>query len=72
MNSREEFEESSSFDLLMNFKFTFQHLDTFGDHPPGHRTSVGPLLGLVCGRLPGSLSLGPSSDPLPNPPLKSD
>ena len=23
------------FDLLMNFKFVFSHLDTFGDHPLG-------------------------------------
>ena len=58
------------FDLLMNFKFVFSHLDTFGDHPLGQRPSLGLRLGPVCGRLPGSLSLGPSSDPLLDPPSK--
>ena len=58
MNSREEFEDASSFDLLMNFKFVFQHLDAFGEHPPGHLPGAPPglRLGLLPGRLPGSLS----------------
>ena len=44
------------FDLLLNFKFVFSHLDTFGHHPLGQRPSLGLRLGPVCGRLLGSLS----------------
>ena len=44
------------FDLLMNFKFAFSHLNTFGHHPLGQCPSLGLRLGPVCGRLPGSLS----------------
>ena len=60
------------FDLLLNLKFMFSHPDTFGPHSFGQRPSLGLRLGPVCGRLPGSLSLGPSSDPLLDPPFKSD
>ena len=71
VNSREEFEESSSFDLLMNFKFVFHHLDTFGEHPPGHLPGPPPglRLGPLPGRLPGPL-LDPLLDLLPDPPSK--
>ena len=44
------------FDLLMNFKFAFSLLNTFGHHPLGQCRSLGFRLGPVCGRLPGSLS----------------
>ena len=57
------------FDLLMNFKFAFSLLNTFGHHPLGQCRSLGFRLGPVCGRLPGSLSrtLFRSS---PGPPLQ--
>ena len=57
------------FDLLLNFKFVFSHLDTFGHHPVGQRPSLGLRLGPVCGRLPGSLSRTLLRPP-PGPPLQ--
>jgi hypothetical protein len=57
------------FDLLLNFKFVFSHLDTFGHHPLGQRPSLGLRLGPVCGRLPGSLSRTLFRPP-PGPPLQ--
>ena len=59
------------FDLLLNFKFVFSLLDTFGHRPLGQRPSLGLRLGPVCGRLPVSLSRPPLGPP-PGPPLKSD
>ena len=60
-----------SFDLLMNFKFAFSHLNTFGHHPLGQCPSLRLRLGPLRGRLPVSLSRPPLGPP-PGPPLKSD
>ena len=57
------------FDLLLNFKFVFSHLDTFGHHPLGQRPPLGLRLGPVCGRLPGSL-FQTLFRPPPGPPLQ--
>ena len=59
------------FDLLLNLKFVFSHLDTFGHHPLGQRPSLGLRLGPVFGRLPGSLSWTRFRPP-PGPPFKCD
>ena len=59
------------FDLLMNFKFAFSHLNTFGHHPLGQCPSLRLRLGPLRGRLPVSLSRPPLGPP-PGPPLKSD
>ena len=59
------------FDLLMNFKFAFSHLNTFGHHPLGQCPSLRLRLGPLRGRLPVSLSRPPLGPP-PGPPFKSD
>ena len=57
------------FDLLLNSKFVFLLLDTFGHQSLGQRPSLGLRLGPVCGRLPGSLSRTLFRPP-PGPPLQ--
>ena len=57
------------FDLLLNSKFVFSLLNTFGHCPLGQCPSLGLRLGPVCGRLPGCLSRTLFRPP-PGPPLQ--
>ena len=58
------------FDLLLNFKFVFSYLDTFGHHPLGQRPSLELRLGSLW--TPSRVSLSDPPQTPPGPPFKSD